>query len=512
MATKIATKSGKQPATDNYCSPRWSGEILDCSMPLTFDQFSRCSYDCLYCFSFFQRGLKKYNQQLVDEKIYTELPPTHINVNKFKQIFVQGSKSEFAQYAQQRIAMQWGGLSDPFDGFEKRHGLGLELLQFLHPLKYPICFSTKGTWWVYDDRYARLFTDNNFWNVKVSIINLNNQKAAQMERGTPSPADRLRMMKDLYFIQGPGGAGVTLRLRPFIIGYSDVNDEYLELIAQAKENGASAVSTEFFCMEGRMTPESRERFDAMSEIMGIDIIDFYQRNSPLAAGYMRLNYKIKQPFINKMDKLCKQLGMRFYVSDAHHKDRCANGSCCGLPADWNYSRGQFTEALMIAKAKGEVSFEQLAAGMPECWKTINVVNANGLNVARGNPRDRARFRGYSIKDYIRYIWNSPNHPRSPYKYFFGVLYPDRLDSNNNVVYKYKPFDGQGYKMPAIKLPQRQATKLVQKPSVHFSWFLNEHCNCGCRLCTDNKLVWCSGVNCNQVETKQQFVDRTGYCG
>jgi len=438
----MATKIKKQPAVtlgDNYTSPRWSGEILDCSMPMTFDQFSRCSFDCLYCFSFFQRGLKKYNQQLVDEKIYTELPPTHVNVKDFKSIFDGSKKSEFAGYVKERITFQWGGLSDSFDKFEKQHGIGLELLQFLHPLKYPICFSTKGTWWVYDERYSRLFTDNNFWNVKVSIINLDSQRAAKMERGTPSPADRLRMMKDLYFIQGPGGAGVTLRLRPFIIGYSDINDEYIDLIYQAHEAGASAVSTEFFCMEGRMTPESKERFDAMSEIMGMDIIDFYRHNSPCAGGYMRLNHKIKQPYVDKMEAVCKKLGMRFYVSDAHHKDRCANGSCCGLKSDWNYARGQFTEALMIAKTKGECTFDDLAAGMPSCWKTINVVRALGLNIARGTAPDRARYRNFSIYDFVRFIWNSPNHPRSPYKYFYGLMYPVRLDGNKNVVYQYRPF-------------------------------------------------------------------------
>ena len=33
----------------DYDSPRWSGEICDCSMPLTFDTYSTCAYNCLYC-------------------------------------------------------------------------------------------------------------------------------------------------------------------------------------------------------------------------------------------------------------------------------------------------------------------------------------------------------------------------------------------------------------------------------------------------------------------------------
>ena len=31
----------------NYTSPRWSMEIPDCSMPMTFDTYSRCAYNCM---------------------------------------------------------------------------------------------------------------------------------------------------------------------------------------------------------------------------------------------------------------------------------------------------------------------------------------------------------------------------------------------------------------------------------------------------------------------------------
>lgn len=49
-----------------YQSPRWSGEICDCSMPMTFDTYSKCSYNCLYCFAYFQKShtiLKKQKRK-----------------------------------------------------------------------------------------------------------------------------------------------------------------------------------------------------------------------------------------------------------------------------------------------------------------------------------------------------------------------------------------------------------------------------------------------------------------
>lgn len=40
-------------------------EIPDCSMPMTFDTYSKCAYNCLYCFAFFQKShtLKGYNSR-----------------------------------------------------------------------------------------------------------------------------------------------------------------------------------------------------------------------------------------------------------------------------------------------------------------------------------------------------------------------------------------------------------------------------------------------------------------
>lgn len=427
-----------------YGSPRWSGEILDCSMPLTFDQYNKCSFDCLYCFSFFQRSLKMYNPQIGDESIYTENPVESVDPERIIKQWKGELVCEWSEYIEKRIPMQWGGLSDPLDLFEKKYGVGLELLRYFKSIRYPLCFSTKSTWWMDDERYREVFSDTEeFWNIKVSIINYDDAQARKMERGVPSPADRLmlihRIRKELR-----AGPTVTLRLRPFIIGYSDFNDAHVGLIASAGAAGATALSTEFFCMEGRMTAESRERFNAMSEIVDYDIIDFYHRNSQKNVGYMRLNWKIKEPFVNAMEQRAKKAGMRFYVSDAHHKDRCANGSCCGLPGKSNYHRGQFTAALCLAKSRadGLVHWRDVEKALLPTFSRISVVKAYGLNIARGNAIDRARFRDYTVKDYIRMIWNSPNHPRSPYQYFHGLLMPTGTDDMNDVVYKYKPYSSE----------------------------------------------------------------------
>lgn len=51
-----------------YGSPRWTGEIADCSMPMTMDTYSNCSYNCQYCFSQFQRALGGCKENYLTEK------------------------------------------------------------------------------------------------------------------------------------------------------------------------------------------------------------------------------------------------------------------------------------------------------------------------------------------------------------------------------------------------------------------------------------------------------------
>ena len=135
-----------------------------------------------------------------------------------------------------------------------------------------------------------------------------------------------------------------------------------------------------------------------------------------------------------MEALCKEVGMRFYVSDAHFKELCCNGSCCGLPPDWNYSRGQFCEALQIAKEKGSVRYSDIAKDINALHSGYEFRKANGFNC--NSSEKRAQFYGMSMADYMRWLWNNPQSGQSPYKLFEGVLLPSGKDEAGNLIYIY----------------------------------------------------------------------------
>lgn len=409
-----------------YGSPRWSAEITDCSMPMTFDQYSNCAYSCVYCFATFQRETGAGGKAYFAKDVFP------VNVERVKRLFRGESESvdgqQFGPFIRDRVVLQWGGMSDPFCEFEKKYGVGLELLRFFKELNYPICFSTKGTWWTEDPRYVELFKGQKNWNVKISIITEDPVKARKIEVGCPPPQKRLEALER---VASWDCGGATLRLRPFIIGASSPG--HTQLIKKAGSLGASALSTEFFCVEGR-SRSLRQHFPMLKEQCGFDLFEFYKKHSA-RSGYMRLNRSIKRQFVDEMENACREAGMRFYVSDNHFKERCDNGSCCGLPEDWNYARGQFTEALLIAKKEGRVTWDEMEKHLDYAK---NFLWWKGIGFNRGSSEKVAKTRFMTMYDTLRTAWNDPKSAHSPYQMFEGVMKPVAVDENKNVIYEYDP--------------------------------------------------------------------------
>lgn len=405
-----------------YGSPRWTGEIADCSLPVTMDTYSNCSFGCVYCFSQYQRGIGGSKEAYLSKQVKA------VNPEKIKKIFsLEDETSQFYDFIKDKRPIQYGGLSDQFDGYEKKYGVTYEILKYLKSINYPICFSTKSAWVFHDEKYRELFRGADNWNMKFSIITLDEKDAKKIEVGVPSPQERLNAMREYNKLSK---GGTTLRLRPFIIGVSDKT--YLDLIKEAHDAGANAVTTEFFCLEMRSVKQAKEHYDVISECCGFDIVDFYRKYSS-GTGYLRLNRKIKEKYISKMKDLCDELGMRFYVSDAHFKECSHNCCCCALPPEWEYSRGNFSAALQIAKRKGEVRWSDIEKDMyfldGFLWSKAQGFNCNSSEA-------RAKFAGMTMKDYLRFLWNAPSRGQSPYRLFEGVLVPSGIDENNDIVYKY----------------------------------------------------------------------------
>lgn len=405
------------------------------------DTYSNCAHQCLYCFSFFQRAVGESAEAYLSHKVKS------VDVRRIKKMFSDPDNyaGQFAPYIKRRMVMQWGGLSDGFDWYEKKFGVSLELLKFFREIDYPVSISTKGTWFVDDPIYRDVLKDAKNVHFKYSIITTNEEHARKIEPGVPTPAERFLAMKKL----GDLGIGATtLRFRPFVIGISDLCID--DMMRQGKEANCYSVTTEFLCWESRAANNSRERLRLMSKVCGYDIWEFYRENSSRTAGLMRLNYDLKRPYIGKMAEAAECYGLKFFVSDAHHKEASHGAGCCGLPDTGPLSqinRGQYAEAILIAKKKGFVRWEDIAEDAALILKVIPFYAAEGFP---GDTLDRAKRRYMSMYDYMRDMWNNPTSWMSPARYFGGALVPSGKDENGDIIYLYnKPFVESGYRVKTV---------------------------------------------------------------
>ena len=421
-----------------YSSPRWSWEILDCAMPMTFDTYSNCAHQCVYCFAYFQRAVGASRDDYLAHKVRS------VDVERVKRMFIDPDKyaGQFAWYIKNKMVLQWGGLSDGFDWYERKFRKSLELLRFFCEIDYPISISTKGVWFVYDDEYRAVLRDAKNVHFKYSIITTNNEHAAKLEAGTPKPADRFKAIRDLNDL----GIGVTtVRYRTYVLGVSDLCVE--DIMREAAKSGAYSITTEFLCLESRASNHAKHRYDLISQVCGFDVFDFYRQNSAIRTGLLRLNYDVKRPHIDRMRELADYYGVAFFVSDAHHKESSAGTGCCGLPDTGplsNINRGQYSEAMQIAKKNNIVYWSDIAP-KAEGLKNIPFYAAEGFNA--GGTRARVKRAYQSMFDYMRDVWNDPKSAMSPARYFGGALVPSGVDENGDIVYLYnRPYIEEGHRV------------------------------------------------------------------
>ncbi len=414
-----------------YGSPRWSYEILDCSMPMTFDTYSNCAHQCVYCFSFFQRAVGASADDYLHHKVRA------VNVDRVKRMFLEPDKyaGQFASYIKKRIVLQWGGLSDGFDWYERKFRKSLELLRFFREIDYPISISTKGVWFVDDPEYRAVLKDAKNTHWKYSIITTNEEHVKKLEAGVPTSKARFEAMRKLNDL---GVGATTLRFRPFVLGTSDKCIP--EMMQLAKEVGCYSVTTEFLGWESRASNSSRQRLNIMSEVLGYDVWKFYVEKSAHNTGLLRLNYDLKRPYIKEMKEEAEKNGLHFFVSDAHHKEDSEHAGCCGLPSTGplsNTNRGQYAHAIKLAKENGFVKWSDIAEEARELLGGIDVTAAEGFPM---DTAERMKRKYQSMYDYMHDVWNKPTSWQSPARYFGGALVPAQPDENGDIVYLYnKPF-------------------------------------------------------------------------
>lgn len=439
----VVSNKGTKCGGGGYNSPRISSEITDCSMPLTFDQYSFCSMGCYYCFAYF---FKMNNPSINHNNISLKAVDAKRMIDALQGI----SRNEhdrrlYRLFYQRKFLLHWGGLADPFCNFEKTNGVGFEIMEALGGMNYPTLFSFKGNTISapkYMDLFQRHAKQNNF-AFQISMVTADDAIAKKVEIGVPAPTERLEIIKSLSAM----GYWTILRLRPFIIGVTD--ETLTELLEKALAAGIKGISLEFYALDVRAKEDAKARYEWMGKLIGVNDLEsyFYDLSPPERGGYRRLNRLVKERFVKQIYTFCKKHKLVFGCSDPDFKELNFSGSCCAMPDIYsknpemcNWTKHQLTYHLKELRKRfyhnqdAYLNFTDVYRDEPYLYEKNGLTDDHVIKVNFSHADSRA----LTYEKILRAQWNNLRSPASPVNYLHGKLLPIGLDDHGDIVYKYNP--------------------------------------------------------------------------
>ena len=433
----------------DYDGCRFSSDAMDCAIPVALDSHSGCSYNCLYCFSNnLQRAFDRNSRILENARqkgsLYSEWPISQLERFLARECRDYQSRAMYT-LMDQGSPIQLGALGDPFDELELHSGWAKAAIPLFVKYRQPVRISTKGGTVLQRPEYLKLFEANprQFW-IAFSIICNDDELISKVDINAPVTSERLKAMKLLSSL----GCHVSLRFRPFILGFSDAYpgepEAWRVLMERAREAGAEAISFEFVFLPSEMTPRQKAMFQLLYKAIGNPRFGtWWNSMSNPREACRRASRSIKHEMTMKVYHKAKELGLRFGISDPHFKELNDTGCCCGMPEEdeWfgRWSRRQMTEVIVQARRayeRGERRLFTYDDWRPE-W--AHMVKLTDMVSARNWHNYRLR-RDMTFGDQMRNKWNDPLNPRGPYLYFGRVLVPIGRDvRTGDLVYEYRPW-------------------------------------------------------------------------
>ncbi|MDV3135976.1 hypothetical protein M1248_28800 [Mycobacterium sp. 29Ha] len=311
-------------------------------------------------------------------------------------------------------------MSDPFPPLEAGLGTSRSLLRELASNRYPTVISTKGVL-LAEDRYLDVLQDGDFV-VQVSFSVRDDDLAADLDHGAPSPTQRIQMLREL----SQAGIKTAARLQPLVPGRER---EAAVFIAELADAGVRHVGVEYLKLPVEGWPGTQR----MNRALDIDLGRLYA-----AEGAKRSAREWVLPATRRLESIVDlrtethNYGMSFGAADTDLLP-LGDGSCCCSGADSlletapSFLEFNYLGAIRRASPEGVVSFNSLL----DCWVPTGSI-AEMVNSKTRLPSKDGR--GAGISDYIRANWNGRPNGCSP-QMFYGVESTGMFDDQGLRRYK-----------------------------------------------------------------------------
>jgi DNA repair photolyase len=435
-----------QKATKGYKAAHIPAMILECAMPLAFDQYNLCSMGCTYCFAHVSKLSnptwkgKDIGLQGVDYK------------KQIKCMQGRGSgayeEAMYEHFYSKKFPLHWGTLTDPFCAFEKQNRFGLRMIEALGEMNYPCVFNFKGRT-VFHPDYVKVFEryakQKNF-AFQCTITCPDDKVSRQLEIGVPPTSERLRALEMLSDM----GYWTIMRLRPYIIGITDRGID--DLLIRAQQAGIKGITMGYLCVDVRASGGAKLRYKHIGQMMGVkNLIKHYKELShPERGAYLRANRLLKEEHSKRLYKFCDRFGIVFSNSDPDYKELGFSGNCCALPAKYkpnpglsNWTRDQTTSRLIKARRTYNMTGRCLEFRFNEIF-TADATYLDEVQFGNDHVAVIGRTTGeravITQRDILREQWNNLNSGGNPRNFYAGKILPVSTDDAGDLVYKYAPSD------------------------------------------------------------------------
>lgn len=304
-------------------SPTISSSFDICPIPLRYDTYMGCTFNCAYCFAEpIINHIRTLNNK-IDFDIIEASDPEYFD--KWLTSTIASNKKYTAANRiaiQNKMPIKIGVLSDPFPYIEEHEKITYAILKSLDKFDYPIQLSTKNPA-LLSKEYADFKNPN--WVLAVSLCSINSKDISKIEPGAPSLQSRIEGIKSLT----KQGASVFLRLQPFIYPYA--LSFYKEYVDMAKDIGCKGIIVESLKMNTGLSQKYKDKIRSLNEIVGYDIIDWYKANAQIKSMDYVLKLEDKLSYINLIRTYADQVGIKILVGENEKECKCqsCHNECCG---------------------------------------------------------------------------------------------------------------------------------------------------------------------------------------
>jgi DNA repair photolyase len=420
----------KKPLDNSYKGIRFSADGFDCALPVSMDSHTMCSFRCIYCFSNFLEGhnqssvvLKQYNLKRLENILKGDC-----SNETYRAIYIGLKRDQ-----KQPCPLQLGAINDPFDNIERQQGWALKLPALLKKYNQPCRISTKGALLALPEYLDAFSLPEIFW-VAFSIISIDDELLAKIDRKAPPPSARIAAMKAL----SERGVKTSLRFRPIMPNLSDRTAKhpqaYKELIEKCAEAGAKAISMEAIFTPSVIKPEKKKDWDMLEQILGLPLRKIYGINRIKGGACNRLRRELAEDIFHSARDIAHKCGMTFASSDPLFKHLNDTGCCCGIlpddPVFGNWQRENATNVVVEARNNPTKRFTA-KDGIPP-W--AHMQSMKGMCFATNAKSQVMQNTTWAEK--LQRGWNDLKSNRGVLYYLQGILKPVGVNSDGDIEYVY----------------------------------------------------------------------------